>query len=142
MSRATVTGRSWPGPRATVAGSPGRSVCSIRARANSALGGPTMRLLALLLVAGLLVSGSPPPAQAAEPPFHELWRTDRSTGFDGWSLYGVRVADGRLVLDPTSPASGGDTLGLTVPTGSAGMAVGPVRETSGPFQELIASWNA
>ena len=100
-----------------------------------------MRLLVLLLVAGLLVSGSPP-ARAAEPPFHELWRADRTTGFDGWVLHGVRVVDGRLVLDPTTTGIGAEAEGLTLPAGAAGLAIGPVRETSGPFQELIPSWNA
>ena len=103
-----------------------------------------MRLLVLLLVAGLLVSGSPPPARAAEPPFHELWRVDRGTGFEGWALHGARVADGRLVLDAAASAAGADAdvEGLILPAGAAGLAIGPVRETSGPFQELIASWNA
>ena len=85
-----------------------------------------MRLLVLLVVCGLLMSGSPWPVSAAEPPFHELWRAERGTGFEGWSLDGVRVADGRLVLDATG----------------TGLAIGPVRETSGPFRDLIASWNA
>jgi hypothetical protein len=102
-----------------------------------------MRLLALLLVAGLLVSG-PPPSYAAEPPFHELWRADRGTGFEEWALRGTRVADGRLVLDAaaTGADAGADVEGLTLPAGPAGLAIGPVRETSGQFQELIASWNA
>lgn len=101
-----------------------------------------MRLVVLLLVAGLLASGSPPASYAAEPPFHELWRADRGTGFVGWALHGTRVVDGRLVLDAASPGAGADLEGLTLPEGSAGLAIGPVRETSGPFQELIASWNA
>ena len=101
-----------------------------------------MRLLVLLVVCGLLVSGSPWPAHAAEPPFHELWRADRGTGFEGWALHGARVDGGRLVLDPAAPAAGADLDGLTVPDGPAGLAIGPIRETSGPFQELIPSWNA
>ncbi|HZO27314.1 MAG TPA: C39 family peptidase [Chloroflexota bacterium] len=101
-----------------------------------------MRLLALLLVVGLLVSESPAASHAAEPPFHEFWRADRSTGFDGWALHGTRVADGRLVLNAATAGGGADVDGLTLPAGAAGLAVGPVRETSAPFQELIPSWNA
>jgi hypothetical protein len=105
-----------------------------------------MRLLGLrlvvLLAAGLLVSASPPPTRAAAPPFHELWRADRGTGFEGWALYGVGVVEGRLVLDRASSAAGREVEGLTVPAGPAGLALGPIRTTSGPFQELIASWNA
>ncbi len=75
-----------------------------------------MRLLVLLLVAvvvvGLVLSLDPLPTRAAEPPFHELWRADRSTAFEGWTLQDV------------------------------GLAVSPVRTTSAPFRELIDSWNA
>jgi hypothetical protein len=101
-----------------------------------------MRLLVLLLVVGLLVSVPPGPARAAEPPFHELWRAGHGSSFEGWSLDGVRLAEGRLALDPASPASGGELEGLVVPAPMAGLAVGPVRTTSAPFEELIASWNA
>jgi hypothetical protein len=101
-----------------------------------------MHLLVLLLVAGLLVSAQPAPTRAAEPPFHELWRADRSTGFDGWALHGVGVVDGRLVLDASSAGAAGEIEGLTLPAGGAGLALSPVHETSAPFQELIASWNA
>lgn len=101
-----------------------------------------MRLLALFLVCALLVSGSPLPVHAAEPPFHELWRADRSTGFDGWSLHGARVDGGRLILDAAAPGGVVDVDGLALPAGAAGLAIGPVRETSGSFRELIPSWNA
>jgi hypothetical protein len=106
-----------------------------------------MRLLVLLLVTGLLVSVPPVPARAAEPPFHELWRAPScvgpgcGAGFDDWALHGVQVAEGHLALDPASPASG-EVEGLTLPTGTAGLAVSPVRVPSEPFGELIASWNA
>ena len=56
-----------------------------------------MRLFLLLLVLGT-VTGATAKADAAEPVLHELWRADRRTGFDGWALHGVRVADGRLTL--------------------------------------------
>jgi hypothetical protein len=101
-----------------------------------------MRLLVLLLIAGLLMSVSPATTEAAEPPFHELWRADRTTGFDGWALHGVHVADGRLVLDAGSPGASGEVEGLTWPAGTGGVAIGPSREASGQFQELIPSWNA
>ena len=65
-----------------------------------------MRLLVLFLVAALLagthMSGWPPAqvgaALAAEPSVHELWRAGRTSGFEGWTLQGTQVADGRLVL--------------------------------------------
>jgi hypothetical protein len=102
-----------------------------------------MRLLVLLLVVGLLMPLLARPAQAAEPAFHELWRADRGTGFDGWSLHGVRLADGRLALaGDTYAGVAGEIDGLTVPDGAAGLALSPVRVPSGPFRELIPSWNA
>jgi hypothetical protein len=101
-----------------------------------------MRLLVLLVVAGLVVSVSPTPASAAEPAFHELWRASRATGFEGWTLHGVQASDGRLVLAPGGIATEGEIEGLTVPAGMAGLAVGPAQATSGPFEEMIASWNA
>ena len=65
--------------------------------------------LASVLVSLLpLLAASTPPARAAEPPFHELWRQGRELGFDGWTLAGVRGEEGQLVLDlPGSPGSGG-----------------------------------
>lgn len=113
-----------------------------------------MRLLVLLLVAALLagthMSGWPPAqastALAAEPSVHELWRADRTTGFDGWTLQGTRVVDGRLVLAGDTPAAaGGEVDGLTQPTGPAGtvgLAISPPHATTAPFRELIPSWNA
>jgi hypothetical protein len=105
-----------------------------------------MRLLVLLLAAGLLMSGAPAPARAAEPPFHELWRVDRSTGFEDWALHGVRVADGRLILDQAGAGAVGSEIdGLSLPdgsTGPTGLALGPIRPTSAQFRELIPSWNA
>lgn len=102
-----------------------------------------MRSLVPLLVVALLVSGTPAGiAQADEPPFHELWRADRATGFGDWSLHGVRAVDGTLTLDLATPASGQTVEGLTSPPGPSGLALSPARETSAPFQELIASWNA
>jgi Peptidase_C39 like family len=120
-----------------------------------------MRLLVLLVVAGLLVSASQAPARAAEPPFHELWRAPSAAcpvypdaggagrigascagGFDGWTLHGVQASARSLALDPANPGGPAEIEGLTLPAGAAGLAIGPVQVTSGPFQELIASWNA
>jgi hypothetical protein len=101
-----------------------------------------VRLLVLLVVVGLLVSASQAPARAAELPFHELWRAGRAAGFDGWTLYGVQVSAGSLALDPANPGGPAEIEGVTLPAGTAGLAIGPVQVTSGPFQELIASWNA
>lgn len=106
---------------------------------------PAPRLLApLALVVIVLMSTVSTPARAAEPPVHELWRADRATGFPDWSLHGVGVADGKLVLDgaTTGTAAGQTVEGLTVPEGASGLALGPVRTTAAPFRELIASWNA
>jgi hypothetical protein len=100
-----------------------------------------MRLLALLLVVGALV-GTTVHAQAAEPAFHELWRADRRTGFEGWALHGVGVTDGRLTLDGSGMEAPSEIHGLPVPADAAGLALSPVRVPSGPFQELIPSWNA
>ena len=77
-----------------------------------------------------------PPARAAELPFHELWRQGAERGFDGWSLDGVRAADGRLVLDPATLAAGGTD------TARRGTARSPERAASEPFRDLIPSWNA
>lgn len=92
----------------------------------------TLHLLALVAVLVPLLASIPPLAQAAEPPFHALWRQGGELGFDGWSLAGTRAADGRLVLDQ--------------PTGEAGpwsgRALGPEQETLEPFRDLIPSWNA
>src|SRR5687767_12026454 len=113
-----------------------------------------MRLLVLLLVAALLagqnVSGWPSSqvstAFAAEPSVHELWRTDRTTGFDGWTLQGTQVMDGRLVLGGAAPAATGTEVeGLTLPAGPAGtvgLAISPPHTSTAPFRELIPSWNA
>ena len=113
-----------------------------------------MRLLVLLLVAivvaGSGVSGWPPAsvgtALAAEPPVHELWRADRSTGFEDWTFLGAHITNGRLALvGEDVPVIGTEIEGLTLPltaTGRAGIAVSPVRSTAAPFRELIASWNA
>ncbi|MGE3908024.1 MAG: peptidase C39 family protein [Chloroflexota bacterium] len=104
-----------------------------------------MRLLVLLLVSVVLagsVSGPLASAWAAEPPFHELWRADRSSGFDGWALHNVQVADGRLILGEDVADSPAEVDGLLIPAGQAGLATGPVQVTSAPFRELIPSWNA
>lgn len=110
-----------------------------------------MRLRALLLVpflVALAVSGSLVPARAAEPPFHELWRADSRTGFDGWTLSGVRVENGRLTLDPSGASADQQVegLGLGLPDSSpgsiSGLAVAPIQPTSAQFHELIPSWNA
>jgi hypothetical protein len=113
-----------------------------------------MRLLVLFLVAALLagthMSGWPPAqvgaALAAEPSVHELWRAGRTTGFEGWTLQGTQMADGRLVLGgESSAAAGAEVEGLPVPAGpagSVGLAVSPPRATTAPFRELIPSWNA
>lgn len=111
-----------------------------------ALARPAVRLV-VLLAGALLVSLAmilPPPVRAAEPPYHDLWRADRASGFADWTLVGVGVADGRLVLDAGTVGSLAGTAveGLTVPEGVAGLALGPQRETSAPFRELIPSWNA
>ncbi len=81
--------------------------------------------------------------QAAQPAYHELWRDGPDSAFDSWTLRGVRVVDGRLVLAPDAqPApSSADAEGLALPEGTFGLALAPVHETSEPFQELIASWN-
>ena len=101
-----------------------------------------MRLLAVLLLVLGTVTGATAKADAAEPAFHDLWRADRHTGFGGWALHGVRVADGRLTLDGSSRDGGSAVEGLPVPAGAGGLALGPVRVPSGPFRELIPSWNA
>ena len=107
-----------------------------------------MRLLLWLLAAAVLavtpMSRPMATARAAEPPFHELWRDGRAGGFAGWTLNGVQVADGRLVLDAAS-FSAREVEGLALPdgaSGAAGLAVGPVQATSEQFRELIPSWNA
>ena len=108
------------------------------------------RILAVLLtlVPGLIMS--PSTSSAAAPPFNELWRAGQGDAFAGWTLAGVLVSDGRLVLDPAAsrgpdgvPTERPDDL-ATVPVGGAGavgLALGPVRETAEPFTELIPSWN-
>lgn len=108
-----------------------------------------MRLRLLLLAAAVLVASlvSDPvvTARAAEPPFHELWRSGRADGFAGWTLHGVQVAEGRLVLDAGNPGARHEVDGLMPPDGPAGtvgLAVGPIQPTSGQFRELIPSWNA
>ena len=107
-----------------------------------------MRLLVLLLVAGLLVSAQPASVAAVGPPFHELWRAPAcsdagcDTTFVGWSLHGVHAADGRLSLDRARPAETGEIEGLAIPAGLAGVAISPMQVTSAPFTEAIASWNA
>lgn len=108
------------------------------------------RLLAVLLtlVPGLIMS--PSTLSAAAPPFHELSRAGRDDSFAGWTLAGVQVADGRLVLDPAARDADGvpsERPGdlASVPAGRAGavgLALGPVREPAEPFTELIPSWNA
>src|SRR4051812_28911758 len=110
-----------------------------------------MRLRLLLLVAAILAAPLMPEtpdtvatARAAAPPFHELWRADRSSGFAGWSLQGAQMLDGRLALDPAASLPQG-IEGLTPPTGQAGtvgLAVAPIQATSAQFHELIPSWNA
>ena len=86
-------------------------------------------------------------ALAAEPPVHELWRADRTTGFDGWTLLGAqsrRWSAGDSLAEGV-PADGTEIEGLTLPltpAGPVGIAVSPVQPTTAPFRELIASWNA
>jgi hypothetical protein len=103
-----------------------------------------MRLLVLTLISAVLATLPSAPARAAQPPFHELWRDGPDSSFDGWSLRGVRVQDGRLVLAPDAQSAlTADTAeGLAVPDGIVGLALAPVHETAEPFQEMIASWNA
>ena len=102
-----------------------------------------MRLLVLTLISAVLAMLPSASARAAQPSYHELWRDGPDSAFDGWSLRGVRVADGRLVLAPDArTALAADSMeGLALPDGIAGLALAPVHETSEPFQELIASWN-
>lgn len=100
-----------------------------------------VRLLSLLAsIAPLLAASSS--ARAEGPAFHELWRQGGEYGFEGWSLAGVRVDGGRLVLNPTSAdvvAAAGQVLPGTVWRGTA---IGPERESAEPFRDLIPSWNA
>jgi hypothetical protein len=105
-----------------------------------------MRLPLLLLVVALATVGPavttvPGPVLAAEEPVHLLWRADAATGFDGWTLGGVRASERGLLLDADAPSVDTDTLGLVRPDGSAGLAIGPVQATAAPFRELIPSWN-
>ena len=109
-----------------------------------------LRLLAALvtLLPAMLMSSL---AFSAAPPFHELWRAGPDDGFVGWTLAGVQVADGRLVLDPAT-ARGDDGIPSERPgdlatvsaggAGAVGLALGPIRESAEPFTELIPSWNA
>ena len=108
-----------------------------------------MRLRLLLLVAAIvaapLATRPVTTVQAAAPPYHELWRADRASGFMDWTLQGVGVADSRLVLDSSATGKPADIEGLTAPDGPAGtvgLAVGPIQATSAQFHELIPSWNA
>ena len=106
------------------------------------------RLASILALLASLVTLFPPGALAAEPPFHELWRQGADVGFAGWSLDGVRVADGRLVLDSAAARRLDQAPEATVPVAVrdraiwAGSAIGPEREAAEPFLELIPSWNA
>ncbi|MCC7369012.1 MAG: peptidase C39 family protein [Chloroflexi bacterium] len=104
-------------------------------------------VLAVVLGAGVSMSGWPPAASptahAADVPVHELWRADRTTGFEDWSFQGARAADGRLALaEVSADAEAGTFAGLERPAGVAGLAVSPVKTTTTTFRELIASWNA
>ena len=103
-----------------------------------------MRLLVLTLISAVLATLTSTPARAAQPPYHDLWRDGPGSTFDGWTLRGVQAADGRLVLasDAQPATTTGDVDGLPLPGSNAGLALAPVRETSEPFRELIASWNA
>jgi hypothetical protein len=117
-----------------------------------------LRLRLLLLAAAVLVvppvSRPIPTARAdtpGRPPFHELWRADSRGGFDGWSLQGTQIVDGRIVLDPSAsglpPQAGlpSQVEGLSLPSGPAGtvgLALAPIQPTSAQFHELIPSWNA
>jgi hypothetical protein len=117
-----------------------------------------MRLLVLGVVSALLLGFVSVPSatvRAAEPPFHELWRDGPDSTFEGWSLRGAQITDGRLTLGANNgstvagftsagfPSTLGDLSGLVLPDdGSSGLAVAPARETSAPFEQAIASWNA
>src|SRR4051812_23938090 len=107
-----------------------------------------LRLLLLLAAAVLvapIMSHEPGTARAAAPPFHQLWRADRSSGFADWSMQGTQIVDGRIALDPAASSLPQQVEGLTVPGGPAGtigLAMGPIQPTSAQFHELIPSWNA
>ena len=109
------------------------------------------RLVSVLASLAPLLAVSVPPARADGPAFHELWRQGEEHGWEGWSLSGVQVADGRLVLDPTSPLGTGQADPIAAqgadandrpPALHVGTAIGPERETAEPFVDLIPSWNA
>ena len=80
-------------------------------------------------------------AEAAQPAFHELWRQGGALGYQGWTLQGVRVVDGQLVIETSSVDPTGDVEPGGRPTWK-GTAVGPEVEASEPFRDLIPSWNA
>lgn len=99
----------------------------------------TLSLALILPILATLAS----PMPASEPPLHELWRQGGDRGFQGWSLSGVRQSDGRLLLDPlTAEQVAGSTDGPSLQTSWVGTALGPERETTEAFRELIPSWNA
>lgn len=103
------------------------------------------RVSVLVVVALGMICSPAANIQAAQPPYHELWRDGPESTFDGWTLRGVQVADGKLVLAPdAAPPTAADAEGLALPDGAGtfGLALAPVHQTSEPFQEMIASWNA
>ena len=100
----------------------------------------------LVSLAPLLVAVTPS-ARADGPAFHELWRQGREHGWEGWTLSGVRSADGQLVLEPTPGAEWPETerAELVEPSWHAvvsGTAISPERDSGEPFFDLIPSWNA
>jgi hypothetical protein len=112
------------------------------------LGPRLLLLLAAAVLAVPLMSGRTATARAAAPPFHQLWRADRSSGFADWTLQGTQIVDGRIVLDPAASSLPRQVEGLTLsagsgdPGGTVGLAIGPIQPTSAQFHELIPSWNA
>ena len=110
-----------------------------------------VRLVSVLASLAPLLAVSTPPAGADGPAFHELWRQGDEHGWERWTLADVRVADGRLVLDPSTPVARGpgvagpaDGAGASdrPPALHVGTAIGPERETGERFVDLIPSWNA
>ena len=104
-------------------------------------------MVSVLVSLAPLLASPIPVARAEGPAFHELWRQGDEHGWEGWALADVRVADGRLVLDPAGAAdeaTGVEAAGPVDPRRvvRAGTALGPERETGEPFVDLIPSWNA
>ncbi|MCC6178719.1 MAG: peptidase C39 family protein [Chloroflexi bacterium] len=105
---------------------------------------PSLVPIAVLLLLMLTPLGV---AQAETPPFHEFWRAGGEAGFADWRLAGVRDAGGHLTLGGAAMSvndSDSELADVLASAGAAyaGAALGPVRETSAPYRELIPSWNA